>query len=125
MATPKAGDFIKQMNEINPMAANLPKMIQASTRMQAQMFNNCMKYNIEVLNFLKHRFEQDMKLVEHVTNTDDTGKAFKAYMSFWQSAVKEYTDEAGKLAAINSDAAKKIESEANSIREDMATAGSA
>jgi hypothetical protein len=125
MTTPKPADFIKQMNEINPMASNLPKMIQASTRMQAQMFNNCMKYNIEVLNFLKHRIEQDMKLVEKVTTTEDTGKAFQAYMNFWQSAVREYTDEAGKLAAINSDAAEKIEREAKTIRDDMATAGNA
>jgi beta-glucosidase/6-phospho-beta-glucosidase/beta-galactosidase len=113
------------MNEINPMAANLPKMIQASTRMQAQLFNNCMKYNIEVLNFLKHRFEQDMRLVESVTKTEDTGKAFKAYMNFWQSAVREYTDEAGKLAAINNDVASKIEQEAHAITENMSTAGNA
>jgi len=125
MTTPKASDFIKQMNEINPMAANLPKMIQASTRMQAQLFNNCMKYNIEVLNFLKHRFEQDMKLVESVTKTEDSGKAFKAYMNFWQSAVREYTDEAGKLAAINNDVASKIEQEAHAITENMSTAGNA
>lgn len=125
MTKQKSGEFLKQMNEINPMASNLPKMIQASARMQAQMFNNCMKYNIEVLNFLKHRFEQDMKLVENVTNTDDTGKAFQAYMNFWQSAVREYTDEAGKLAAINSEVAEKIQREANTMREDIATAGNA
>jgi CRISPR/Cas system-associated endonuclease Cas3-HD len=100
-------------------------MIQASSRMQAQLFNNCMKYNIEVLNFLKHRIEQDMKLVEKVTTADDTGKAFQAYMNFWQGAVREYTDEAGKLAAINNDTARKIESEANAIREDIVVAGNA
>lgn len=125
MTKQKPVEFLKQMNEINPMAANLPKMIQASTRMQAQLFNNCMKYNIEVLNFLKHRFEQDMKLVENVSGTDDTSKAFQAYMNFWQSAVREYTDEAGKLAAINSEVAEKIEHEAKTIREDIATAGNA
>ena len=63
MPKEKPEQFFDKTSDINELASSLPKLIQASARLQAHVFNSCMKCNIEMLDFLKHRFEQDMKLV--------------------------------------------------------------
>ena len=125
MPKEKPEQFFDKTSDINELASSLPKLIQASARLQAHVFNSCMKCNIEMLDFLKHRFEQDMKLVEEVTCCQDSDKVVKTCMDFWECAVSEYSSEAGKLAAMNSQAAGQIEKVARTLGQDIAAAGNA
>lgn len=91
-----------RLPETLPFMANGQKFMLAMARLNAQAFTAGMRYEIEVLDFLRHRFEKDMKLVEDLVARDEFADGFDIIADFMQIAVTEYTDEAGKIATIGS-----------------------
>jgi hypothetical protein len=96
----------------------------AVARFQGHAFKSMMRYQIEALSFLKHRCEQDMKLVDDLTGSEDFNDAFDICAAFLQNAVSEYSAETGKMASIGSkvasDAAERVKREADATVKDMA-----
>ena len=66
-----------------------------------------MRYQIETLAFLKHRCEQDVKLVDNFVGSGEFIDVFDVFSNFMQNATSDYTAEAGKIAAISSKLASK------------------
>lgn len=96
----------------------------AMARLQGQAFRSMMRYQVEALSFLKHRYEQDMKLVDDLTGSEDFNDAFDIYAAFLQNAASEYSAETGKMASIGSkiasDTAARVKREAAAAIDDMA-----
>lgn len=107
-----------------PMVANAQKFLFSMARLQAHGYKAMMRYQIEALSFLKHRYEQDVKLAEDLVASTDFSDAFDVYAGFVQSAVTEYSSETGKMASIGSriasEAARRARKEADATIEDMA-----
>lgn len=107
-----------------PMAANAQKFLFSMARLQAQGYKAMMRYQIEALSFLKHRYEQDVKLAEDLAGSTDFNDAFDVYAGFFQNAVTEYSSETGKMANIGSriasDAARRVRKETDAAIEDLA-----
>lgn len=107
-----------------PMLANAQKFLFATARLQAQGYKAMMRYQIEALSFLKHRYEQDVKLAEDLAASADFNDAFDVYTGFVQNAVTEYSSETGKMASIGSriasETARRVRKEADAAIEDMA-----
>ena len=107
-----------------PMMADGQKLLSATARLQAQAFKGMMRYQIEMLSFLKHRFEQDLKLVDDLVASDEFNDAFDVLANFVQNATSAYATEAGKVASIGSkvasEAAKRVRKEAGRTIGDMA-----
>jgi negative regulator of replication initiation len=108
-----------------PFIANGQKLFLASARLQAHAFGAAMRYQIEMLGFLKHRYEQDVKLVDELVSSDEFADAFDVVSVFMQNAATEYTSEAGRMASIGSklgsQTARQMRRQANEIVGDVAT----
>lgn len=107
-----------------PMPAGGQKFLLAAARLNAHAVRAMMRYQIEALGFMKHRLEQDVKLVEDLAGSDEYNDAFDVFACFWQNAASEYAAEAGRVARIGSrlasEAAKEVRREARNSLEDMA-----
>ena len=101
----------------------------AMTHMQAQACKSALRYQIEALDFLKMRFEKDLKLYDDLLESEEHGDGFDVFADFMREAGKDYAEEAGKMARLESevasDTAEKIEKEVKAVEEDVATAAAA
>ncbi|SFU21385.1 phasin family protein [Mesorhizobium sp. YR577] len=107
-----------------PSIATSQKALLAMGRLHAQNVKTMLHFQSEGLAFLKHRYEEEMKLVDDLMTTDGLIDAFVVYAGFFQNAVAEYSREAAKLNTIGSRAAsetaKRVRREAEIVTEDMA-----
>ncbi|MEP3275836.1 MAG: hypothetical protein ABJN26_14655 [Stappiaceae bacterium] len=106
-----------------------PTLFYSAAKMQGQMLHAYLSYNTEILDFLKKRIAEDIKLVDSVTQTDDANEAATSFVDFWREAVVEYSGEAGKLASINSkfalDAVEQLSAEAKTVEKEFVAANAA
>ena len=106
------------------MVASGQKLFIAAARLHAHAFKAMMRYQIETPSFLKHRYEQDVKLVDDLVASDEFNDAFDVFGNFMQNATSEYATEAGKVASISSklasETARRVRKEAETTIEDMA-----
>jgi hypothetical protein len=107
-----------QPDFFSPGMANSQKAFLAASRLQAQAFKAIMRYQIETLSFLKHRYEQDVKLVDDLVASDEFSDVFDVFSSFVQNATSEYAREAGKVASIGSRLATEAANRARKQAED-------
>jgi hypothetical protein len=91
-----------------PVVAGGERFLLETARLQAQAFKAAMRYQIEMLSFLKHRYEQDVKLVDDLVSSDEFADAFVVYSDFMRNAAVEYSAEAGKVATIGSRLASEM-----------------
>jgi hypothetical protein len=109
-----------------PFMANGQKFALATARLQAHAFKAMMRYQIETLAFLKHRYEQDVKLVDDLVASDEFNDAFDVFTTFMQNAATEYATEASKVINISSrlaaETAKQVRKEAEEAVEDISVA---
>ena len=107
-----------------PMVTQGQKFMHVAARGHAQVFKAMMRYQLETLDFLKRRYEQDLKLVEDLAATEETGDSFDVLAAFWRNAASEYAIEAGRVARIGSriaaETAGQVRKEAESTVKDMA-----
>ncbi|WP_245525778.1 phasin family protein [Mesorhizobium sp. M00.F.Ca.ET.216.01.1.1] len=112
-----------------PMATNGHKLILAAAGFQAHAFKAMVRFQIETLSFLKHRCEQDVKLVDDLVAGNEFNDAFDVLSNFFQNATSDYAIEAGKVASIGSnlasETARRIRREAETTIEDMAASTAA
>jgi hypothetical protein len=98
----------------------------AFSRFQEHGLKIVLRYQIETLDFLKRRYEKDMRLLDDLAASDEHGDMFDIYADFVREAITDYSDEAGKLASLESklasETAKEIQSETRAVAEDMALA---
>lgn len=110
--TKKSDQSIPALPEM-PVFENAQRYMFANARLQAHLFKAYMTYQIELLGFLKHRFEQDVKLADGLLASDQFNDAFDVVQGFMQNAATEYAAEAGKIASISSRIASKTAREVN------------
>jgi hypothetical protein len=112
-----------------PFIANGQKLVLSTVRLQAQVFKASMRYQIEALGFLKHRFEQDVKFVDDLAESNEFNDAFDVFATFMQNAATEYATEASKVISIGSklasETAKRVRKEAEEVVEDISVAATA
>lgn len=68
-------------------------------RAQATMMDSLLKQNIEVLDFLKGRYEKDRAMLSALTKVENPNDALSIWSGFWSNTMSDYTNEAGKLSA--------------------------
>lgn len=107
-----------------PTATNGQKLLIAAAGLQAHALKAMMRYQIETLSFLKHRCEQNVKMVDDLVTGGDFNDAFDVLNNFLQNATSDYAMEAGKVASVNSrlasEIARHVRRQAEATIEDMA-----
>ena len=91
-----------------PFATDSQKYVLAAGRIQAQAFRAAMSLQIEALEFLKHRFEMQAKLLDLLAESEELYDAVDSFTAFFQDAAADYTEQANKVVTLGS----KIVSEA-------------
>lgn len=107
-----------------PMLTQGHKGMFTLARLQGHAFKGAMRYQIEALSFLKHRCEQDMKLVDDLLASDDFSDAFDVCTNYCQNAQLDYSREAAKVTSVGSkvaaDAARELHKETDAATGDLA-----
>lgn len=113
----------------SPSAANLRKFWISFARLQANAMKAALRYNVEALDFVKHRVEQDIKLFDDLSSSEDFKDAFDVYAGFMEGAFAEYSGETSKFASLGSriasETADEVRREAEAVIEDMAASTAA
>jgi len=60
-----------------------------------------LRYQVEGLSFLQHRFQRDIKLMDDVIAAEKTNDTLDVIGDYWRDAVSDYAKEIGKTLAIN------------------------
>ena len=101
---------------MRPFVANGQNFAPESARLQAHAFSAMMQYQIEALKFLKHRYEEDVKLANDLVASSEFNDAFDVVAAFLQNAATEYATETSKIIFIGSqlaaETAKRIREQA-------------
>lgn len=66
---------------------------------QARMAESMLKHNIEILEFLKARFERDREMLDELADAGSPAEAMAMWQGFWQKMLTDYSVETNKLAA--------------------------
>ena len=107
-----------------PGPVEIQRMVFATARLQAHAFSSILRFQLEALNFMRRRLEQDMRLAESLARSSDFSGAFDMFAEFAQNAATEYSDESGRIAEVTakvaSDAARKVRRETREAIEDLA-----
>ena len=107
------------------MTSEAQNAITALSGIQGEAVKAALRYQIEALSFLQKRFEKNVKLLDALAASKEHGDAYDVCVDFYREAFSDYSDEAGKLAKIESkiasDTAKKIQKESLTFVEDVAT----
>ncbi len=107
----------------NPSFETAQQFAASMARLQAHAAKAVIDCNIEAVDFVKHRLNRDADLVARMAASRDFGEMLGVYSDFWQKALDEYSDEAGKLASLNTRAAQATAAEI--AQETMGQAGAA
>lgn len=115
---------------VAPMASMMPglpegyRLILTAARFQRQVAKAALNYQVEALGFLRHRLEQDIRLLDDLVSEDGIADPVDVFGVFFQNAASDYAAEASKVAALGSriarDAARQVRSEAETVIDDMA-----
>ena len=107
-----------------PGTANVQKFWMSVARLQANAMKAALRYNVEALDFVKHRVEKDIKLFDDLSSSDGLKDAFDVYAGFMEGALAEYSGETGKFATLGSkiasETADEVRREAKAVVDDMA-----
>lgn len=108
-----------------PAAVDGRALLLSMGHFQAAAVQSAIRYQIETLNFMKNRSEQQMRFWEDLLASDYTRDGFDLYCSFWRDAVQDYSDEAERLAQIGSqltaETAKLVREDTEEVTEEVAT----
>jgi hypothetical protein len=99
--SPKRSQTAQETSDL-PFAANSQKFMLAAGRIQAQAFRAAMSFQLEVLEFLKHRCEMHVKLVDRLGESEEPNDAVNAVTAFMQDAATDYVEEANKVITLGS-----------------------
>ena len=95
-------DALSQMMPFSPNAA-----AAALGKPQAQMMEAMFRQNIEMLDFLRARFERDRALVAKMAAASESGDVMTLWAEFWQKTLADYSSETSKLASTATELAEQ------------------
>lgn len=92
---------------------------------QAAAIQAMLRYQIEVLTFMKNRSDHDVRFLEELLASDYARDGFDLYCSFWRDALQDYSDEAERLTRLGSQmaaqTAKQVRDDQEELTEEVAT----
>ena len=114
---------------VTAFSVNPANFFFAGKKLNAEMFNDMMKFQMESLDFLRKRFDQDMSLATQLGEADEFGEMITCYLDFIRQAQIDYSNEIARLFRMNagmaSESAKKAERQAEAVLENFAVATAA
>ena len=76
-------------------------LTESAFKMPTTIAKAMLRYQIEGLSFLQHRFQRDIKLMDDVIAAEKTNDTLDVIGDYWRDAVSDYAKEVSKTLAIN------------------------
>jgi hypothetical protein len=104
------------------MLMNTEKLMMSLARLNGLALQSMLRMNVEAMSFIKHRYEQDVKILETLARCEGINEAMNTYSQFMKDTVTEYSDEVSNIVDIGSKAgtetAKRIRKEATALSDE-------
>ena len=102
MATsPKRSQTTQDITNM-PFAANSQRLMLDGVQVHAQVFRAAMSFQIEALEFLKRRYEMQVKFVDQLVESEQIDDAVDAFTAFVHDAATDYAEGANKVVTLGS-----------------------
>lgn len=106
--TPAAkGNGQVQMFDAAEVSRLTGRNMEAATRLARAYFNGATRLNQEMVNFLNSRVRKDFESVQAIMSSKSSEEALHAQAEFYESAFRDYADEASKMLNFAADIAKE------------------
>jgi len=102
--------------------------VMTMTRLQAGAFKAMLKWQVESLGFLRHRCEQEIRLIDDLLQSPEPADVLSTCSCYFQNALDDYSKEAVKAASygdggkVATDAAREFRSGAERLSENAMAA---
>lgn len=83
---------------LQPMG--VPFNVEAMAGMNQKFYKMMMSCNEEIMTFGRNRLKEDLDMPQKLAECKSPQEMMGVYLGFYQTAVKQYTDEAGELTRI-------------------------
>lgn len=94
------------------------QLFMAIPRLQASAVSMMLKQQKELFEFLSHRCDRDLELVDRLSHVDDVSKLPGIWSKFMQGASRDYADEARKQADAGSRSATELADQLKEMQAD-------
>ncbi|MQW89767.1 hypothetical protein [Sinorhizobium saheli] len=91
-----------------PMGVYARTMFLSMARIQAATLQSMLRCQIETLTFVEGRSKQHLKFWEELLAADYARDGFDLYCSFWRNTLRDYSDEADRMAEIGNELAAEM-----------------
>jgi hypothetical protein len=102
MATSPKRSQTTQESSTTQFAATSQNLMLAGVRGQAQVFRAAMTFQLEALEFLRRRYEMQVKFVDQLLESQQLDEAVDAFTTFVQDAATDYAEGANKVVTLGS-----------------------
>lgn len=107
-----------------PTAVDGRMFLLPMAHFQSAALQAALRYQMEMLNFMKNRTEHHMRFWEDMLGADYARDGFDLYCAFWRDAFQDYSDQAERLTRVGSDVAvetaKQVREDQEELTEDVA-----
>jgi hypothetical protein len=104
------------------MLMNTENFMMSLARLNGLALQSILRMNVEAMSFVKHRYEQDVKILDALVKCEGINEAMNTYTQFMKDTVTEYSEEVGNIVDIGSKAgaetAKRIRKEASALSDE-------
>ncbi|MCC3305671.1 phasin family protein [Sneathiella sp. HT1-7] len=95
----------KSMNGEFLQPIGIPFNIEAMAGMNQKFYKMMMSCNEEIMNFGRNRLKEDLDMPQKLAECKSPQEMMGVCLGFYQTAFKQYTDEAGEITRIYRDMA--------------------
>ena len=81
-------------------AVGIPFDVEAMFGMNQKLYKMMMSCNEELISFGRNRLKEDLDMPQKLAGCKTPQDMMNVYLGFYQTAVKQYADEAGELTRI-------------------------
>lgn len=100
MPNDTSGRAPKPADAVSDAQTRMTGVMAAMMQAQGKMFDTMLRQNIEMLDFMKMRFERDRALLSAFAEVRKPDEAPPLWSDFWQGLMADYANEATKLTAM-------------------------
>ena len=103
----EAEQGLERMMDMGRLASVGQTSANAFTQMQMQMMRGWLDFNGQILEFARHRLQQDVDAGQKLSSCKTMSEMIEVVDGFYRKAFSEYADEAGTLMRMSSSMAAK------------------
>jgi len=103
MTKPKEAVATMPGFDMDTLSATGEQSFAAMTHINARLLQAVVRYNTEVLDFVRHRLKRDMQMSEKLANCKSVGEVIETVDDFYRTAFTEYSEETAALMKLGAD----------------------